>query len=169
MERKADWQNHHIEGFALAAMERGWKGDFSAPLITHMVTVNGAGELWQGGCINGVVLDSDFDQVVSLYPWEKFKLDVHTERVEITAYDSPSQDPTVFVSAAKMVSDLVLQGKKVLVHCQAGLNRSGVVCALALINLGYGPQEAIDLMREKRSPMVLCNESFERWVLSQNV
>jgi protein-tyrosine phosphatase len=66
-----------------------------------------------------------------------------------------------------MAARLVSQGKKVLVHCQAGLNRSGVVTALALINLGYTPTAAIELMREKRSPLVLCNEAFENWVLDQ--
>lgn len=165
---KADWTNHHIEGYAVAAAERGIDSFFSADLITHTYTHDSGGELWQGGCIDGVSLeDEGFDQIISLYPWEKYKVGQHTEVIEIRAYDSPTQDPTVFISAAKMAADLVEQGKKVLVHCQAGLNRSGVVTALTLCNLGFDSADAVELMREKRSPLVLCNEAFESWVLEQ--
>jgi hypothetical protein len=51
-------------------------------------------------------------------------------------------------------------GKKVLVRCQAGWNRSGLVTALALIKNGYTPQDAIDLIRARRSPYALCNVDF---------
>lgn len=165
---KADWTNHHIEGYAIAAQRRGMDSYFEADLITHTYTHDSGGELWQGGCIDGVSLESEgFDQIISLYPREKYKVGQHTEVVEIRAYDSPTQDPTVFISVAKMAADLVEQGKKVLVHCQAGLNRSGVVTALTLCNLGFDSADAVELMREKRSPLVLCNEAFESWVLEQ--
>jgi protein-tyrosine phosphatase len=56
---------------------------------------------------------------------------------------------------------------KVLCHCQAGLNRSSLISGLALILDGYEPEEAIRLLRTSRSPAVLCNGSFERWLLKQ--
>jgi len=56
-------------------------------------------------------------------------------------------------------------GKRVLIRCQAGLNRSGLVMALVLIRDGYEPADAIKLMREKRSSWVLCNKNFERYLL----
>jgi protein-tyrosine phosphatase len=49
---------------------------------------------------------------------------------------------------------------KTLVHCQAGLNRSGLVAAVALMKLGRTADEAIKLLRDSRSPMVLCNDTF---------
>jgi protein-tyrosine phosphatase len=52
-----------------------------------------------------------------------------------------------------------------LVHCQAGLNRSGLICALALVADGCAPADAITLLRERRCSAVLCNEAFERYVL----
>jgi hypothetical protein len=58
-------------------------------------------------------------------------------------------------------------GKRVLIRCQAGLNRSGLVLALTLIKEGFSPEEAIDLMREKRGPNAMCNPIFERWLLSE--
>jgi protein-tyrosine phosphatase len=51
-------------------------------------------------------------------------------------------------------------------NCQAGLNRSGLVAALALIRSGMTPAEAITLLRSKRSPAVLCNPTFERFLRS---
>jgi protein-tyrosine phosphatase len=58
-------------------------------------------------------------------------------------------------------------GKRVLIRCQAGLNRSGLVLALTLIREGFTPQEAIDLMREKRGPDAMCNPIFESWLLNR--
>lgn len=53
----------------------------------------------------------------------------------------------------------------VLVHCQGGLNRSGIVTALALMRGdGMSAPEAIALLREKRSPLVLFNQTFESWL-----
>jgi protein-tyrosine phosphatase len=57
-------------------------------------------------------------------------------------------------------------GKKVLIRCQAGLNRSGLIMALVLIREGYKAKDAIALMREKRGISVLCNRTFEKWLLS---
>jgi protein-tyrosine phosphatase len=57
-------------------------------------------------------------------------------------------------------------GQRVLIRCQAGLNRSGLTMALLLVKEGYTPQDAINLMRNKRTGYVLCNEEFEQYVLS---
>ena len=51
-------------------------------------------------------------------------------------------------------------------NCQAGLNRSGLVAGLALIRSGMTPAVAINLLRSKRSPAVLCNPTFERFLRS---
>lgn len=75
----------------------------------------------------------------------------------------PAQFEQVVVLATQ-VAEHARDGQTVLVRCRAGLNRSGLVTALALTRLGYGPNEAIRLIREKRSPWALCNEGFERYV-----
>ena len=51
-------------------------------------------------------------------------------------------------------------GKNVLVRCQVGWNRSGLVTALALMKDGHKAKDAIDLIRVRRSPHALCNEDF---------
>jgi hypothetical protein len=55
-------------------------------------------------------------------------------------------------------------GDRVLIRCQAGLNRSGLVTALLLIKEGHAPQEAIDLIRTKRDRDALCNMDFADWL-----
>ena len=56
--------------------------------------------------------------------------------------------------------------RSVLVHCVAGLNRSGLVMGLALVRSGeYTPIEALNLMREKRYPEVLYNPTFRRFLI----
>lgn len=60
-------------------------------------------------------------------------------------------------------------GKKVIIRCQAGLNRSGLIMALVLISEGYDPKDAIDLIRARRSPHALCNADFVRYLESLTI
>jgi protein-tyrosine phosphatase len=65
---------------------------------------------------------------------------------------------------ADWVYDEWKSGKKVLVRCQMGWNRSGIISALALIKAGYTAKDAIDLIRARRSPHALCSEDFVRYL-----
>lgn len=154
----ADLDTHHIEGFAYHG-----NTEFYAPLISHI-----EGNLWMGGCMHGVRLPDDFEYVVSLYQWERYDLGPNTRRVEVEMYDSSDDiaDPERVLDLARVVNEFREQGKT-LVHCQAGLNRSSLVTALALIESGMEPLDAIALLREKRSPAVLCNRTFESWLLAR--
>ncbi|GHF62208.1 protein-tyrosine phosphatase family protein [Streptomyces griseosporeus] len=51
-------------------------------------------------------------------------------------------------------------GRRVLVRCWHGYNRSALVVAHALIRRGHAPDEAIRLIRSRRSPWALHNELF---------
>jgi protein-tyrosine phosphatase len=143
----ADLNGHHIEGIA-----REGNRAFKVPLISHV-----QGNLWQGGCVPGVRLPDDFDFVVSLYPWGRYELGPNTVRVEIEMYDAQEvPDEAQLLQIAKIVNAFRAKGKT-LVHCQAGLNRSALVSALALVLDGIPASEAITLLRERRSDAVLCN------------
>lgn len=154
-EQRADLATHHIEGFAVhGAMP------FDVPLVSHICD-----NLWTGGCRDGVRLPDDFAHVVSLYTAERYVLGPATHRVTMTLHDS-SEDPgegAALYELARKVNAFRGEGKT-LVHCQAGLNRSSLITALALIVDGAAPDDAIELLRARRSPAVLCNATFERWL-----
>ena len=74
-------------------------------------------------------------------------------------------DPDLVESLALWVHEHRARGQTVLVHCEAGHNRSGLVTALYLIRYrGWAPHAAIDLIREKRGPNALWNGSFVRYL-----
>lgn len=141
---------------------------FDVPYISHV-----HGNLWQGGCARDLKLPTEIVNVVSLYPWERYQHDHEVARHEFTAYDSDDPDTLGGMTIEEIdgVANLVLRllpSGPTLVHCQAGLNRSGLVAALVLVKGGFvaNGAEAIALLREKRSPAVLCNPTFERYVRS---
>ena len=70
--------------------------------------------------------------------------------------------------AASFLNDLRAAGKTVFIHCRLGLNRSALMTGLVLIDEGYGPKEAIELMRNLRSSLVLENKTFERYLLAEH-
>jgi protein-tyrosine phosphatase len=47
-----------------------------------------------------------------------------------------------------------------LVRCHVGYNRSGLVVAQALVELGHDSGSAVALVRQRRSPRALNNEVF---------
>lgn len=55
-------------------------------------------------------------------------------------------------------------GRKVLARCQAGWNRSGLIIGLILLKEGFSAEDAIELIRAKRSPYALCNPDFVRYL-----
>jgi len=135
---------------------------FDAPFISHVT-----GNLYQGGCTNGLVLPEAIKHVVSLYPWEAYTVGPDVTVTEVKMYDSEAGTPDhgTVLELAQLVCRSAYDAPT-LVHCQAGLNRSGLIAACALILDGWAPVEAIALLREKRSLAVLCNRSFERFVLN---
>ena len=70
-----------------------------------------------------------------------------------------------WLAAASKVALLVRGGSRVLVTCQAGLNRSGIVVAQALKLNGHSAEDAIAAVRRARE-WGLCNEAFVKELLA---
>ncbi len=62
--------------------------------------------------------------------------------------------------AARLVADAIKANKVALVTCHMGLNRSGLVAALALCMCGVKPDVAVAILRDQRDDYVLCNSAF---------
>ena len=133
---------------------------FDVPFISQIT-----GTLWQGGCQQGLRLPAHIKNVISLYPWEKYTVKHELDSVtSVRLYDDligPDRDQ--MIALAQWINVCRKKGDT-LVHCQAGLNRSGLLTGLALVLDGYTPDDAINLLRETRSPAVLCNPVFEQWL-----
>lgn len=156
-----DFSQHRITGYVTHAMGKpGVDPNLDVPLISHV-----KGGLWQGGCFHDVQLPEEFDYVLSLYKWEKYALGPNTTRDEITMYDSLDQGFEQVEELADDVASRLRAGQIVLVHCQAGCNRSGLLAARVLMKRwGLDADAAISLLREQRSPLVLCNDAFEAYL-----
>lgn len=134
---------------------------FDVPYVSEI-----ADNLWQGGCATGLVLPAEIAHVVSLYPWEQYTA-LHDLRsaLSVRMYDSADQGYAQVDAIAAWVNISRADGPT-LVHCQAGLNRSSLVTARALMLDGMTARDAIALLRERRSPACLCNGAFETHLLS---
>ncbi len=80
--------------------------------------------------------------------------------------DGPMPDEETVRELATFIAALRHRGKRILVHCMGGNNRSGLVVARTLIELGYPPSEAIETVREA-IPTALSNPHFEEWLLEE--
>lgn len=78
------------------------------------------------------------------------------------------QTMTMVVLAARAVAEAHRNGGNVLVTCQAGVNRSALVAALALQMLGVEPWASVERIRAQRMNGCLSNECFLRVALGRN-
>lgn len=138
--------------------------EFRVPFMSEIVP-----GLWQGGCRNDLMLPEEIKNVLSLYPWESYSWNHELDSlISVRMHDLLDQAFDQVDVLASWVNVCRAQAPT-LVHCQAGLNRSGLVVARALM---LGPERcsgtaAVDLVRGRRSQAVLCNEAFEGWLKSR--
>jgi hypothetical protein len=76
-------------------------------------------------------------------------------------------DEEMIHTVGEWIASLVRDGKHVAVNCLAGVNRSGLLVARALIELGSSPEEAIEAVRVARGPMALSNQRFVHFLLDE--
>ena len=132
---------------------------FDVPLISEI-----APNLWQGGCEDGLILPDFIRHLVSLYPWESYTVRHELDSaLLVRMYDSDDQTFEQIEELARWVNLCRTTGP-VLVHCQAGLNRSSLIAARALMLEGMSADDAVRTVREKRSPVCLCNRAFEDYL-----
>lgn len=64
----------------------------------------------------------------------------------------------------RAANDALDAGRTVLVRCYHGYNRSGLVIAHALVRRGHDVEDAIRVVRARRSPWALHNELFVEYL-----
>ncbi len=112
--------------------------------------------------------DLPFDAIVTMYAWAR-PADWNIQEFRYGVPDASIKDIDLnrLRQSVDFGYDRWKQGDRVLVRCQAGLNRSGLVTALIMIKDGLTPIEAINTIRESRGPDALFNENFHAWLLKE--
>lgn len=122
------------------------------------------------GMPEATITKEHFDTVVTLYAWAK-PADWFVKEIRLGILDGDLSDFD-WVEMRNLVlaahSDWK-SGKRVLIRCQAGINRSSLVMALVLIREGFSARKAIELMRQKRGQAVLANRHFVEWLSGLDV
>lgn len=144
--------------------------------MIHGITHNGVtvdvprysqivGNFWVGG-VPHTVLPSRFKYAVNLCPKVHYELLGNQVQVCAQLYDvGKVPDLKLLEHLAAIAWDFNADGTT-LIHCHEGLNRAPLLLAFTLMTKhAWTAEQAISLMREKRHSEVLCNGTFERWLL----
>ena len=122
-----------------------------------------------GERIRPVIVGSEFDAVFSAYHAFGHGPDdgVPHKRIRIPDGILNEADWAAVVGMVDALTAFTDCGNweaKVLVRCQAGYNRSGLIVALYLLRLGFSADQAVMMIRNRRSEYALCNESFAQLI-----
>jgi protein-tyrosine phosphatase len=126
------------------------------------------GHYWTdpAGELRLAVVDREFDLVVSLFRQPGHgpatgvaQLVCEVPDEALTADQLAAVQRTALATAAA-----VRDGRKVLVRCHSGYNRSGLVVAQVLVDRGLTPAQAVELIRRQRSPWALNNPLFVQYL-----
>ncbi|MFC7304835.1 dual specificity protein phosphatase family protein [Streptomyces monticola] len=114
------------------------------------------------GTVQRVVVRDEFDVVLSLLSLPGHGPAPGVEHHVHAIPDGPLDEGELagVGRLARIAGAAVADGRRVLVHCYSGYNRSGLVIAAALIADGHTADEAIRLIRARRSPYALHNDVF---------
>ena len=112
--------------------------------------------------------DLPFDSIITMYAWAR-PADWQVQEFRYGIPDASIQqiDLCRLKEAVDFGYKRWFAGDRVLVRCQAGLNRSGLVTALILMRSGLDAQSAIQEIRDHRAELALFNNEYVRWLLSE--
>lgn len=106
------------------------------------------------------ITKDDFDAVVTLYAWAR-PVDWFVEEYRWGIMDgADALDTLKLLSVIEWAHERWSRGERVLMRCQAGLNRSSLIAAGVLILDGKSAEDAISLIRTGRSRHALFNREF---------
>ncbi|MGW2461199.1 protein-tyrosine phosphatase family protein [Streptomyces sp. NPDC004457] len=150
---------------------RGTQPDVPAPDSPWSEVVPG---LWMGGHefrgrsgrLEFAVVRDEFDVVQSLLRLPGYGPDPGVEHHVWPIPDGPLDGTQLagVIRLARAANEALDAGRRVLVRCYHGYNRSGLVIAHALVQRGGSADQAIRLIRARRSAWALHNELFVEYL-----
>jgi len=138
--------------------------------------------LFQGGTDDGATIyrgqkrlpalgdKRPFDAVVSLCAYT-LPVGWLVKEMRFAFNDGPLEPWTIqeIEALADWVHKQWKAGDRVLIRCQAGMNRSSLVTALVLIREGMSANDAIELIRNQRSEYCLSNRHFVEYLQNRDM
>jgi hypothetical protein len=126
--------------------------------------------------VNSSPAASEFDGIDLVCTFHKYSTPVIGETIELRYFFEDDWNYGLKAESFAKIDEIASYahtqwraGKTVLLRCQGGRNRSGLVMGVLLLHAGYSADDAIALMRERRHESVLFNEHFvaslREWVL----
>jgi len=111
--------------------------------------------------------DLPFDSIVTMYAWARpADWKVQEYRYGVPDARISDMDLSRLRQAVNWGYKQWKKGDRVLIRCQAGLNRSGLVTALILIKDGMSPEDAIRTIRKNRAAIALFNDHYVNWLMT---
>lgn len=134
--------------------------------------------LWQGGTDDDdthvahakpMITTKEFDTVITMYAYAN-PVDWFVKELRYGVWDSNMKDFKVeeLFEIVRFAHTEWKAGKKVLIRCQAGWNRSGLIMALVLMREGWSAEKAISTIRSNRSKYALKNSVFANWLMKED-
>ena len=122
----------------------------------------------QAVAYNKARTDLPFDAIITMYAWAN-PADWRVQEFRYGIYDSAIADIDLdrLKQAVEFGYNRWLSGDRVLVRCQAGLNRSGLVTALIMMSTGLDAETAIEQIRKNRANVALFNNNYVEWLMSE--
>jgi hypothetical protein len=109
-----------------------------------------------------------FDAVVTLYSWaQPMGWGVEEMRYGFADASVEHFDTERLLRVSKWAFERWDNGEQVLIRCQAGLNRAGLVTALTMMHAGFESTDAIRQIRAQRSEMALFNNHYVTWLITE--
>lgn len=139
------------------------------------INIKGEGTLYVGGAPTPADRVDQWADALVLCAEEFQPTDSYLEASRVEVMRVPLGDvnepmtPADFariLAVSKKVANRLDEGKRVVVTCLAGLNRSCLIAGMAMRTIGMGGDDVVRNLRAARGDKGLCNESFERIVRS---
>lgn len=129
--------------------------------------------LWQGDVNDAVHHAAEFDVVIlcakELKPTDsKLAVSVDVSNGRWFPFDDsehPTEDDRVTADAAiRFAHAQWARGKRLLITCAMGWNRSGLVVGGVLRRIGYPAEAAVQAVKAARGRRALSNPKFRQWL-----